>query len=301
MHRDLSVLESWVRIRKGSTQAQESLSLRYASKPPSLVLFLSLKRKNFMISLVSFLCMTTIIPNITMAGLFLYSFDDFVLRGNTFSEHTTTTLPSGWFEDQFDTNRAFSALRAEISDNATLPSWTIHDQSLMPVESSALDYASAPSSGEIFNVTTSAIASSLKCTALPSQVAPSSSGPGVFTDEQGTRSIRYKPIVPDTAIDYKIENHPFDRAACPSTKKFPDITCFARSCRLGLIMVLPSLFFLPPLSMTSYLGPCCYVGIRGPIAPLFSPSFYEPIYAATDGSSCARSIMAFCFDGGIHA
>ena len=42
LHRDLSVLESWVRIRKGGRHAQESLSLRYASKPPSLVLFLSL-------------------------------------------------------------------------------------------------------------------------------------------------------------------------------------------------------------------------------------------------------------------
>ena len=40
LHRDLSVLERLVRIRKGSTRAQESLSLRYASKPPSLVLFL---------------------------------------------------------------------------------------------------------------------------------------------------------------------------------------------------------------------------------------------------------------------
>ena len=209
LHRDLSVLESWVRIRKGRTRAQESLSLRYASKPPSLVLFLSLKRKHFLISLVSFLCMTTSILNITMAGLFLYSFNDFALRGNTFSEHTTSTLPGGWFEDQFDINQAFSALRAEISDNATLPSWTTQDQSLMPVELPALNYASSLSGGEIFNVTTSAIASSLNCTALPNQVAPSSSGPGVFTDEQGTQSIRYEPLIPDTTIEYTC-SAPFD-------------------------------------------------------------------------------------------
>ena len=121
LHRDLSVPETWVRIRKGSTQAQGSLSLRYASKPPSLVLFLSLKRKHFMISLVSFS-----ILNFAMAGLFVYSFNDFVLRGNTFSEHTTTTFLSGWFEGQFDISQAFSAFRAEISDNATVPSWTTH-------------------------------------------------------------------------------------------------------------------------------------------------------------------------------
>ena len=209
LHRDLSVLESWVRIRNGNTLAPESLSLRYASKPPSLVLFLSLKRKHLMISLVSFLCVTTSILNISMAGLFLHSFNDFVLRGNTVSKHTTTTLPGGWFEDEFDINQAFSALRAELSDNASLPSWIAHDQSLMPVDFTALDSTSSQPGGKIFNATTSGIASSLNCTALPSQVAPSSSGPGVFTDEQGTRSIRYKPTIPNTAIEYTC-SAPFD-------------------------------------------------------------------------------------------
>lgn len=209
LHRDLSVLESWVRIRKGNTLAQESLSLRYASKPPSLVLFLSLKRRHLVISLVSFLCVTASILNISMAGLFLYSFDDFVLTGNTISEHTTTTLPGGWFEDQFDVNQAFSTLRAKLSDNATLPSWTTQDQSLMPVDFTELDSASSQSGRAIFNATTSGIASFLNCTAVPNQIAPSSSGPGVFTDEQGTRSIRYTPSVPSIAIGYTC-SAPFD-------------------------------------------------------------------------------------------
>ncbi|KAI9699660.1 MAG: hypothetical protein M1836_002694 [Candelina mexicana] len=209
LHRDLSVLETWVRIRKGNTLARESLSLRYASKPPSLVLFLSLERKHFMIALVSFLCITTSILNITMAGLFLYSFDDFVQQGHTISKHTTTTLPDGWFQDQFDINQAFSALRAELSDNTRLPSWTTHDESLLPVDFTALDSASPPAVGQIFTATTFGIASSLNCTAQPAQVAPNSSGPGVYTDEQGTRSLRYTPSIPDTATRHTC-SAPFD-------------------------------------------------------------------------------------------
>ncbi|KAI4215689.1 MAG: hypothetical protein LQ351_001676 [Letrouitia transgressa] len=198
LHRDLSVLETWVRIRKGNRLAKESLSLRYASKPPSLVLFLSLKRRHLVLSLISFLCMTTSVLNISMAGLFLYSFDNFNLHGKTVSEHTTSTLRAGWFQDEFSVDQAFSALRSELSDNATLPSWTTHDQSFMPVDFTALDPAFSQSSTDNFNTTTSGIASSLNCIAVPDQAAPNSSGPGVFTDEQGVRSIRYKSTIPNT-------------------------------------------------------------------------------------------------------
>ncbi|KAI4162102.1 MAG: hypothetical protein LQ342_004272 [Letrouitia transgressa] len=221
LHRDLSVLESWVRIRKGNKLAKESLSQCYASKPPSLVLFLSLKRKHLVLSLVSFLCITTSVLNISMAGLFLYSFDDFVFQGNTVSEHTTSTLRSGWFQDEFNIDQAFSALRAELSDNATLPSWTTHDQSLMPVDFTALDPAFSLSSKDNFNTTTAGIASSLNCVAVPDQVALNSSGPGVFTDEQGARSIRYKSTIPNT-----------DK----------EVTCSAPS---GYNSTFQSLFFVP--------------------------------------------------------
>ena len=79
----------------------------------------------------------------------------------------------------------------------------------MPVEIPALDSAPTLSGEAIYNTTTSAIASSLNCTALPSEVAPSSSGPGVFTNEQGTQSIRQKPSIPDTPIEYTC-SAPFD-------------------------------------------------------------------------------------------
>ena len=79
----------------------------------------------------------------------------------------------------------------------------------MPVKFTALDPASYQSGEEKFNVTISEIGSSLNCTVLPNQVAQSSFGPGVFTEDQGTRSMRYKPVVPSTAIDYTC-SAPFD-------------------------------------------------------------------------------------------
>ena len=136
LHRDLSVLETWVAIRKRHTRAQESLSLRYSSRPPSLVLWMAYHRRHFVLSFVSLLCLTTGILNISMAGLFLNSIEDFTSSVDIVSQYTSTTLPGFW-ADSNDVNQAFSVLRAELSDEGKLPSWTTHDLSFVPVLSNA--------------------------------------------------------------------------------------------------------------------------------------------------------------------
>ena len=137
LHRDLSVLETWVAIRKHHTRAKESLSLRYSSRPPSLVLWMASKRRHFILAFVSFLCLTTGILNVAMAGLFLNSMQDFSSELSTVSQYTSTTLPSDWiiYIDQNDVNEAFSVLRAQLSDDGKSPSWTTHDFSFIPVVS----------------------------------------------------------------------------------------------------------------------------------------------------------------------
>jgi hypothetical protein len=196
LHRDLSVLETWVAIRKRHTRAQESLSLRYSSRPPSLVFWMAFKRRHFILSFVSCICLTTGILNIAMAGLFLNSIEDFTSSVDTVSQYTSTTLPGQWF-DQNDVNQAFSVLRAELSDDGKLPSWTTHDLSFVPVLSNASAFVSANSGNKVFASTTSAIGSSLDCVDLPNQATPNSSGPGIYTDSQGTQSARFKPETPN--------------------------------------------------------------------------------------------------------
>ena len=166
LHRDLSVLETWVAIRKHHTRAQESLSLRYSSRPPSLVFWMAFKRRNFILSFVSCLCLTTGILNIAMAGLFLNSIEDFTSSVDTVTQYTSKTLPGSWF-DQNDVNQAFSVLRAELSDDGKLPSWATHDLSFVPVLSNASAFVPANSGNEVFASTTSAIGSSLDCVDVP--------------------------------------------------------------------------------------------------------------------------------------
>ncbi|EXJ92242.1 hypothetical protein A1O3_00792 [Capronia epimyces CBS 606.96] len=194
LHRDLSVLETWAAIRKRQTRAQESLSLRYSSRPPSLVFWMASKRRHFLLAFVSFLCLTTGILNIAMAGLFLPDIEDFTSSVDTVSQYTSTALPGYWV-DQNDVNQAFSVLRAQLSDGGNLPSWTSHNLSFVPVVSNA----SAPVSfvanltSKVFGSTTSAIGSSLDCVDLPNQATLNGSGPGIFTDSTGGQSVRFRP------------------------------------------------------------------------------------------------------------
>ena len=127
-----------------------------------------------------------------MAGLFLSSIEDFTSTVDTVSQYTSTTLPGQWF-DQNDVNRAFSVLRAELSDDGKLPSWTTHDLSFVPVLSNVSASVSANLGNTVFASTTSAIGSSLDCVDLPNQATLNSSGPGIYMDNQGTQSVRFKP------------------------------------------------------------------------------------------------------------
>jgi hypothetical protein len=192
LHRDLCALETWVAIRKRQTLARESLSLRYSSRPPSLVFWMALKRKHFMLAFVSFLCLATGILSISMAGLFLPSVVELISSIGTASQYTTTALPGVWF-DQYDINQAFSVLRTELTDNAKPPSWTSSNLSFIPVLSNGVPSGFATSGGEIFTSTTLAIGSSLDCVEIPNEITLNSFGPGVFTDGQGNQNLRYTP------------------------------------------------------------------------------------------------------------
>ena len=196
LHRDLSVLETWVAIRKRHTRARKRLSLRYASRPPSLVLWMAYKRRHIVLSFVSFLSLTTGILNIAMAGLFLNSVEDLASSIYTPSQYTSTSLPEQWY-DLNDVNQAFSVLRAELSDNGTLPSWTTHDLSFVPLLSDTSVLGSGSSSNKTFISKTYAIGSSLDCVEIANQATLDSSGPGVFTDSQGTQSLHFKPETPN--------------------------------------------------------------------------------------------------------
>ncbi|KAI1130427.1 hypothetical protein F5Y10DRAFT_289389 [Nemania abortiva] len=201
LHRDLSVLETWVAIRKRQTRARESLSLRYSSRPPSLVAWMAFKRRHFTLSFVSVLCITTGILNIAMAGLFLSSLTETTSSVNTMSQYTSTTLPSSW-GDENDVNEAFSILRAEISDSGELPAWTTHNFSFVPTQLDASSaFVSMDSGNEVFTATTAAIGSSLDCVAVPNRPTLNESGPGIYTDDQGTKSVRFKPGIPSVGLD----------------------------------------------------------------------------------------------------
>ncbi|KAJ8128997.1 hypothetical protein O1611_g4636 [Lasiodiplodia mahajangana] len=201
LHRDLSVLETWVAIRRRQNRARESLSLRYSSRPPSLVAWMAFKSRHFTLSFVSVLCITTGILNIAMAGLFLSSFTETTSSVSTMSQYTSTTLPNFW-GDENDINEAFSILRAEVSDSGKLPAWTTHNVSFVPAQLDAPSaFASANSENEVLTATTAGIGSSLACVTVPNHPTLNESGPGIYTDAQGTKSVRFKPGVPSMGFN----------------------------------------------------------------------------------------------------
>ena len=169
MHRDLSVLEPWVRLRNGNASAAQSLSLRYASRPPAAILAGTFKKRNFLLLFVSLVSISSSVLNIAMGGLFSQSFTtvqsplmDFTPKYGP--SHLTVNDPESNVVDV--TQRAeggFGLARTNITDDTRLVPWTTTDYSFMP-----LIVPSEPSnSTTVFQSTTTGIGAHLNCVPIP--------------------------------------------------------------------------------------------------------------------------------------
>ena len=197
IHRDLSLLESWVRLFGGTTTAKASLSLRYSSRPPPVVLILSLIRRHFMIAFVSTISITTSILNISMSGLFSQLFITVQVPVSLSSSYAATTPPSSWDATALDVKRAFDIVYTNMSDSTKMLPWTNTKNSFIPLtpSSSETRYIDFETSSTLFKGTTLGIGASLSCENFPMTPNTTADGPGI-TDS--CSSMLWPATVPST-------------------------------------------------------------------------------------------------------
>ena len=172
VHRDLSLFQSWTKLRAGNVLARRSLSLRYASRPPAAILLGTFKNRDFLLFFISLTSISSSILNIAMGGLFSQSFTTVQSAPMNFtSKYTQTRLIANLpeisdVETDLTTNEiqgGFEVVRTNITDGTRLGPWSTTNYFLMPL----VIPSDVQNAQTVFQATTTGIGAKLDCTKFP--------------------------------------------------------------------------------------------------------------------------------------
>ena len=169
LHRDLAVLEPWVKLRQGKVPARQSLSIRYASKLPVVTLKSTFQSHDYFLSFVSLVSVSTSVLNSVMGGLFFQSFTTVPSPPITFSAAYSPTFLTddflAWGDGVLsdDMESSFELVRTNITDHTKLLVWSSEDYVFVPL---AIPNGIGDP-GTVIQSRTSGIGMSLDCTPIP--------------------------------------------------------------------------------------------------------------------------------------
>lgn len=151
--RQYCVMQPFEELERGNTAA-ESLSLKYTSLPPALVLPRSLRSKHFMIAALSAVALAANVLSVALGGLF----NDGVGSIGTPTKYTLpraalidTQIQAGVSTFSRDSQEEWIVANSNITHNVTLTPWTSQEYFFLPFE---------PASGK---ANTRGFGASLKC------------------------------------------------------------------------------------------------------------------------------------------
>ena len=153
------MLEPWVWLKKGFASSKLSLSIRYGSRPPLVVLISSINRRHYLLAIVSAVAVSTSVLSIAMSGLFSQSFTMIESSIALNSIYAESQLPSYWDLNSLALNTAFDLMRTNITENTPMPAWTTDLFSFIPIVIPDLKTKSTVS----FTATTMGIGTYLEC------------------------------------------------------------------------------------------------------------------------------------------
>ena len=135
LHRDISVMEPFIDLAPGHAHAHDSLSLKFASRPPIKGLAEAFKCKRFLVGLVSLMTLSTSILSVAMGGLFSRSM---VGTNENSVEYTSAygpkMLPSDWNPLALDMSRALDVLRSGLTDGTRNMTWARGSTAFVPIK-----------------------------------------------------------------------------------------------------------------------------------------------------------------------
>jgi len=165
IYRDVCVLEPFARLIQGNARPGQSISLKYASRPPVVNVLPALSRRHVLVTLAAIVALSTSVFKISMASLFAL---DLTGKGTVTIQTTQfATSMNGpfWAPRFYRLNGAANLVRTNMSDGSRLPPWTTPEYAIVPLNIQPQDSDKSAT----YSAKTLAFRAGLTCQALENQ------------------------------------------------------------------------------------------------------------------------------------